>query len=320
MNKYSAEQLSLEGDKYLGRLYSEMDCQTFVENAMRDVGLKMDLHGSNAWMREVRKHGWYGTPEECKKLFGGIPKGALLFVHANDGGEVQRGYHDGLGNAKHIGVYTARTGKDMVRRAKEAGAKSPDKWDYGDGAINSSYTRKHVATSKFAGKSIPGGWNRIGLYNKFTYGEEIDRRLAAITGEEESSGEKNETQEDTTMYEAILEGGDTGYPINIRKKANGALQDKLEQGTHVTVIAESGDWCKIRYTKGNTPITGFVKGEFVRVDEDAGIGEPAATIDGSEIDNRNVKITVSMTETEAVAILPVLEKLVHDIVEKVGRG
>lgn len=324
MTKISAEQLSLEGDKYLGRLYSEMDCQTLVENAMRDAGLKMDLSGSNRWFREVMKNGWVGSPEECKKLFGCIPKGALLFVHVFDKGEEARGYHDGLGNAKHIGLFTDRTGEDMVRRAREAGAKDPEKWNYGDGAINSSYSRGHVATSKFAGKSISGGWNKVGLYKKFTYGEVIDRLLAEITGEKESSGNKNETQEVTGMYEAILEGGKTSSPINIRKAAEGGLQDKLNQGTRVTVLAESGDWCKISYQKGGRTVTGFVKGEFINVADDAP-GNPdnsdtPGAIDETEWDSKTVSITLNMTETAAAAMLPVLDKLVREIVNKVGRG
>ena len=35
-----------------------MDCQKFVEKCMADVGLKMDLTGSNAWYREFMKKGW----------------------------------------------------------------------------------------------------------------------------------------------------------------------------------------------------------------------------------------------------------------------
>ena len=182
MSKYSAEEFSLAGDQFLGQLYSKMDCQTFVENAMRQVGLDMDLKGSNAWYREVRKNGWVGSPEECKKKFGSIPKGALLFIHVFDGGEVARGYKDGLGNAKHIGFKTGRSGSDMVRRAKEAGASNADKYNYGDGAIHSSSSREHVATSKFADKTISGGgWNTVGLYNKFSYGEKIDSILDGIS-------------------------------------------------------------------------------------------------------------------------------------------
>ena len=103
MIKINAEEFSMAGDKYLGRLYSEMDCQAFVERVMQDMGLKMNLAGSNAWYREVMEHGWVGTPEECKKIFGGIPKGALLFIHAFDGKEPEKYRKDGKGNAKHIG-------------------------------------------------------------------------------------------------------------------------------------------------------------------------------------------------------------------------
>jgi len=48
---------------------------------------------------------WRGTIEECKKKFGCIPQGAFLFLVKHDGGEVERGYHDGLGNACHVGLY-----------------------------------------------------------------------------------------------------------------------------------------------------------------------------------------------------------------------
>ena len=35
--KYSAEALGRAGDKYLGRSYSEMDCQAFAERCMADI-------------------------------------------------------------------------------------------------------------------------------------------------------------------------------------------------------------------------------------------------------------------------------------------
>ena len=91
--KIDAVSFSWAGDKYLGRSYDDIDCQTFVERCMSDCGLKMDLAGSNAWYREVKKHGWVGTPEECKRVFGEIPKRALLFIHAFDGGEEKRQPH-----------------------------------------------------------------------------------------------------------------------------------------------------------------------------------------------------------------------------------
>ena len=57
--KYSAEALSRAGDKYLGRPYSEMDCQAFIEQCLEDVGVRIDLKGSNAWYRKMT---WTGTP------------------------------------------------------------------------------------------------------------------------------------------------------------------------------------------------------------------------------------------------------------------
>lgn len=327
MAKISAEQFSLEGDKYIGTLYTDMDCQTFVEAAMRDAGLKMDLKGSNAWYREVKKNGWIGTPEECKKRFGYIPKGAFLFIHAFDGGEVARGYTDGLGNASHIGMKTGRSGANMIARAREAGAYEPEKYNFGDGAIHSSSSRKHVATSNFEDKTIKGGgWNAVGLYNKFTYGEKTDRILAEITGggsgEEDAGKPAEDESEDTTMgYKARLEGGNLDSGINVRRTKGGALIDTYPQGTEVTVVAESGDWCKVKFTYRNKQIVGYVKGEFVVVDDDT----PA---DESEIPDEdfgddaagNEKVTITLTAAEAANALPVLEKLVDTIVRKVGRG
>ena len=94
--KYSAEDMSLAGDKYLGRSYSEMDCQKFIEKCMADVGYKRDLPGSNAWFRDMT---WTGTPEECVRQFGQIPKGALLFILEQDGREPAKYRGDGIGNS-----------------------------------------------------------------------------------------------------------------------------------------------------------------------------------------------------------------------------
>jgi len=77
MANISAEQVSLQGDKYLGTSYKTMDCQAFVEKCLKDAGLSVNLAGSNAWYRECLKNGWVGTPEQCKSTFGSIPKGAF---------------------------------------------------------------------------------------------------------------------------------------------------------------------------------------------------------------------------------------------------
>ena len=137
--------LGAVGFEKLGTPYKEMDCQAFIEWCLRKCGLNKDLAGSNAWYREVMKNGAIMTPEECVKQLGCVPKGAFLFIHAFDGGEEKRGYHDGLGNASHIGICTGTQG---------------------EGAIHSSSRWGCVTESKFKGKSINGGWNKVGLWTK----------------------------------------------------------------------------------------------------------------------------------------------------------
>ena len=242
--KYDAVSFSWAGDKYLGTPYSEMDCQRFVEKCMADVGLHEDLAGSNAWYRQVMRNGWCGSPEDCKKEFGSIPKGALLFIHAFDGGEEKRGYHDGLGNASHIGIKTGRN----------------------DGAIHSSESRGCVATSKFKDKTIPnGGWNRVGLYNKFTYGKTVDWILDH-GGQSPDPGGGGE--EEITMQGTVW--ADNGKPVNLRKQpsTSAALVDQITVGEEVTVLEYGDEWCKIE-TCGKT---GYMMTKFIKLDEDQGGG------------------------------------------------
>ena len=94
---------------YVGQPYSKWDCQAFVEQVLKDLGVRKEdgtpynWRGSNAmWRNHIT---WKGTIEECKKKFGEIPLGAFLFIIKWDGGEVERGYHDGEGNASHVGLY-----------------------------------------------------------------------------------------------------------------------------------------------------------------------------------------------------------------------
>ena len=97
---------------YIGKPYSKWDCQAFVEQVLKDLGVRKpdgtpyNWTGSNAMYRKHIR--WRGTIDECRKKFGCIPQGAFVFRVKNDGGEVQRGYHDNLGNASHVGLYIGR--------------------------------------------------------------------------------------------------------------------------------------------------------------------------------------------------------------------
>jgi hypothetical protein len=122
-----------------GMSYKGADCQGLYEMFMIHASVpasEINLTGSNA---HYRAHRYVCTPEECKKLFGSIPKGVTLFILKQDGGEPDKYKADGLGNADHMGYWT---GKESI--AASAGSKK-------------------VIKSNFKGKTINGGWNRVGF-------------------------------------------------------------------------------------------------------------------------------------------------------------
>ncbi len=94
---------------YIGKPYSTYDCQAFVKQVLKDLGVRKpdgtpyNWKGSNSMFRNYIK--WRGTIEECRKKFGSIPQGAFVFLVKHDGGELEKGYHDDLGNASHVGLY-----------------------------------------------------------------------------------------------------------------------------------------------------------------------------------------------------------------------
>lgn len=270
MANISAEQVSLQGDKYLGTPYTTMDCQAFVERCLKDAGLKKDLAGSNAWYREVRKNGWVGSPEDCKKTFGSIPKGAFLFILKHDGSETARGYHDGLGNASHIGLYTGR----------------------GKGAIHSSSSRGQVCESAFKGKTIPnGGWNTVGLWNRLDYGWKVNNLLAVQKGSDsvgilddlvtaingkpaQQATTPTDLQQPTTQTDLTPEApigytrtvtAPNGGTVNVREKPGGAKKAALKTGTKVTALEGKTDssgisWTRVRYETEGWMMSRFLKG------------------------------------------------------------
>ena len=107
-----------QSDRYTGVPYSKLDCQAFVEEVLKDCGVRKpdgtvyNWKGSNSMWRNALR--WKGTIAECKRLFNGIPLGAWVFIVKNDGGEIDRGYHDNEGNATHVGIY-CRNGSEPVR-------------------------------------------------------------------------------------------------------------------------------------------------------------------------------------------------------------
>ena len=246
---YSADEFATVGFKYIGTSYETMDCQKFVERCMADVGLKMDLPGSNAW---YRKMDWVGTPEECKARFGCIPKGALLFILEAVSDSTPAKYReDGIGDATHIGIKTGQ----------------------GKGAIHSSKSRGGVCESDFRDKTIPnGGWNRVGLYGKFDYAG-LPEDWAS--GSSDPDPEPVKSEPTTATVTAA-----TGKTVNIRKtkSTSGKLVERVPVGSVVTVLRTEGKWSRVAYTDPSGAVwCGWMVSGFLRSEAEEGANPPEST-------------------------------------------
>lgn len=287
--KASAEEVARAAPKYLGKPYSEMDCQEFVERCLRDAGAPMNLPGSNAWYREVMRNGWAGTPEECKEIFGSVPKGAFLFILKQNGKEPAKYRRDGIGNASHIGLVT---------------------WT-GKGAIHSSSSRGCVAESDFKGKTIPnGGWNRVGLWNVLSYGAEIDAALEKTISDPMEQDEEAEVQtEQATVW------AENGQPVKMRASrekgtAGYGMYDEIPVGTVVDVISQDGTWSQVNYGRRHG---WYIQSRFLK----SGSGEAhEAPAVGTEEDE--VTITLSMSRADAERLAAALERLSWAISQQIG--
>ncbi|MBR4457604.1 MAG: SH3 domain-containing protein [Clostridia bacterium] len=230
--KPRASWFAKQGEKYLGTPYSQMDCQAFVEKCLKDVGVNKDWKGSNAMWRDMA---WTGTPEEAKKAFGGTPAGAFLFIVENDGGEIPRGYHDGQGNASHVGICT----------------------NTGQGAIHSSSSRGMVAESKYKGRTIPnGGWNRVGLCKLLDY--------------EMEEPEKTEETKVDGMIDLYVHTGGNGTTANLRKKPSlkGDLIGRVSEGELVFGEPYNDQWSRVKTTDGKR---GYMMSKYLTLPEDYGV-------------------------------------------------
>ena len=216
---------------------------------MADVGLKMDLPGSNAW---YRKMDWVGTPEECKARFGCIPTGALLFILEAVSDSTPAKYReDGIGDATHIGIKTGQ----------------------GKGAIHSSKSRGGVCESDFRDKTIPnGGWNRVGLYGKFDYAG-LPEDWAS--GSSDPDPEPVKPEPTTATVTAA-----TGKTVNMRKtkSTGGKLVERVPVGSVVTVLRTEGKWSRVAYTDPSGAVwCGWMVSGFLRSEAEEGANPPEST-------------------------------------------
>ena len=105
-----------KSSKYDKLTYSDCDCQAFVEKVLYDTGVRKSNGGAYNWKgsNDMWRNAldWRGSVEDCISIYGKVPDGAWVFILKYDGGEKERGYNDGEGNAKHVGIYV---GNDQVR-------------------------------------------------------------------------------------------------------------------------------------------------------------------------------------------------------------
>ena len=300
--KYDAVSFSWAGDKYLGRSYKEMDCQAFVEKCMSDVGLHMDLGGSNSWYREIMKHGWTGTPEECMKTFGQVPKGAIIFILEPVSASTPEKFRkDGIGDVTHMGIKTGRN----------------------DGAIHSSSSRGCVATSVFKDKTIKnGGWNRVGLYDKFTYGKSIDWYLEHGGSSPPDDPDEKKEEEVVPMQGKVT--APSGSTVKLRQKPSTScnIYWDIPIGTEVMITDYGPEWCKV-VTGG---LTGYMMTEFLEIEGEVVPGEDPIEpdpIDGDpdiEPDDPDQMVTLKVSAEAAAAAYQFLKQITEQIEQQIGRG
>ena len=298
--KYDAVSFSWAGDKYIGTPYSKMDCQAFVEKCMADVGYNRDLGGSNSWYRECIKNGWTGTPEDCKRTFGQIPKGAILFIWEPVSESTPEKFrHDGIGDITHMGIKTGR----------------------GDGAIHSSATKRCVATSKFKDKTIPnGGWNRIGLLKVFDYGKSINEILDHGGG---TAPDDPDGKEEVVPLQGKVTAP-SGSTVKLRQKPSTScnIYWDIPIRTEVLITDYGPEWCKV-VTGG---LTGYMMTEFLEIEGEVVPGEDPVEpdpIDGDpdiEPDDPDQMVTLKVSAEAAAAAYQFLKQITEQIEQQIGRG
>ena len=311
------KRLGVVGFQKLGTPYSEMDCQKFVEWCLEQCGLKMDLAGSNTWFREVRSHGRVLTPEECVRELGCVPAGAFLFILEHDGKEPEKYRPDGLGNASHIGLVTGK----------------------GEGAIHSSASRGCVAESKFKGKSISGGWNMVGLYDKVIY----DYGKGGADSGEDPAPEPVPDPAPEPVKEFAVVWSEDDIPVNTRKGPGRSYAmskaGKIPVGERVEILKRTQnsageEWCQIRVadSRGATWICWMMvdflqaagSGDGFPQQEEAcapvdDITAPADDFGQEDMDAADdVVIQVHLTRKEAAVLLPVLDGMSWQLVQILG--
>lgn len=149
--------------------YDQLDCQGFVEQVLKDLdvrkpdGTPYNWRGSNSMYRNYID--WRGTKDEAIEKFGGIPLGSFMFKVVHDGGEEEKGYHDGLGNAQHVGIFCGgQLVRDSTRYKNSSG----------------QYVRNGVGDADLKAFNMVGLMSMIDYDQEQEYNEDVKEMVSMI--------------------------------------------------------------------------------------------------------------------------------------------
>lgn len=192
-------------------LYSEEDCQAFIENTVRRAGGTIpDYRGSNDMFRNA-----------CSKIVplkgASLEPGMVLFIVKADDGEPDRYKGDKLGNASHIGWFTG--GRYEV--------------------VHSSASRGSVQLS-----TLRNGWTHAGWLKSVDYGEG-DGLMIGIAQGSKGADVKEMQQMLLDLGYSLKPYGADGSFGNVTRAAVEAFQ--ADNGLHVTGVWMDADREKADY-------------------------------------------------------------------------
>ncbi len=215
--------------------YAQMDCQAFVEEAVKDAGGQMAYAGSNDMARHAVV--WMGTIQNAKAA-GKLVPGAGLLIHEDDESRLPAKYRgDGLGDFSHVGLYL---GNELAVTDKPKGAIIQKKCD----AVHSS-----ASMGRVAGTTLKNGWTHVVWFKEIDYSIDVKPGVSLGAGIEDDGFVTDAApKEETYQTEIAMVYAENRKPVKLRAKPSkscGIFWNR-DVGTAVAVLEHGETWCKVR--------------------------------------------------------------------------